>query len=167
MKRIIREILKEEEYLKNVRYISDNVKEVETTITDEVILKYKSLFPNKWILYNKELNYLWVKDKPSEYEGELPHKIYHVSYNPNLDVEGIKPSTSIDNPLGYYGMSFFYLSKEDSLYGSIPYIEGENYLYEIDTNIGVRWYEGFNEPLDGEENITTNELIDPQYISKL
>jgi len=46
-------------------------------------------------------------------------------------------------------------------------MEGENYLYEVSTNIpDIEWYEGFNQPIDGEENITTNSFIEPEYIIK-
>ena len=56
---------------------------------------------------------------------------------------------------------------DDVEYGSIPYMEGENYLYEVSTNIpDIEWYEGFNQPIDGEENITTNSFIEPEYIIK-
>lgn len=42
-----------------------------------------------------------------------------------------------------------------------------NYLYEIDTDATNIWLEGFNEPLDGEENVTTSDYIEPKYIKKL
>jgi hypothetical protein len=129
--------------------------------------EYQEQYLDKWILFNKELGFIWIKDKPRLFNYSLPKKVYHVSVNPNLDKIGIKPSTKNSTPFGYYDFSFFYLNLEDVEYGSIAYIEGENYLYEVSTNIpDVEWYEGFNEPIDGEENITTNSFIEPVYIIK-
>ena len=56
---------------------------------------------------------------------------------------------------------------EDAEYGSIPHMGGKTYLYEVDTNATNNWLEGFNEPLDGEENITTSDFIKPQFIKKI
>lgn len=79
----------------------------------------------------------------------------------------IKPSTENNTPFGYYDLSFFYLSLEDAIDGSIPHIENENNLYEIDTIGTNNWLEAINIDLDGEENITTSEFIDPKYITKI
>ena len=148
--------------------LEDNIIEIETHVNDEKIKEFKSRYPNKWILYNKELELIWIKDKPKLFWGTLPEKVYHVSKNPNLDEIGIKPSTENSTPFGYYNFSFFYLDFDDAFYGSIPYVEGENHIYEITTDIpDVEWYEGFNEPLDGEENITTNSFINPFFIKKI
>jgi hypothetical protein len=146
---------------------SENITQIKTSVSDQKIKEYEMKYPNKWILFNEELGYIWVKDKPKLYYGSLPKKIYHVSDNPDLDKIGIKPSTKSSTPFGYYDFSFFYLSLEDVEYSSIQYIEGENYLYEVSTNIpDIEWYEGFNQPIDGEENITTNMFIEPEYIVK-
>ncbi len=162
-------------YLKRIdiynedRQLSSNIVEIDIPeITDGVITKYKNKYPNKWILYNKELGYIWIKDKPKLLYGYLPKKVYHVSNNPNLDKIGIKPSSELDTPFGYINFTFFYLSQKDAENGSIPYMKGENFLYEIDTNIpNIEWYEGFNEPIDGEENITTNNFIPSLYVKKI
>ncbi len=146
--------------------ISDNVIEVSTKVDDFIIDSYQKKYPDKWILSNKKLDKIWIKDKPNLFDGSLPEYVYHVSSNPNLCDLGIEPSSATETPLGYYDMSFFYLSEEDSYYGSMPYLEGENYLYEIPTDIpDVDWYEGFNESLDGEENITTNCFIPSEFIN--
>jgi hypothetical protein len=147
---------------------SENIIQIETSVSIQKIKEYKKQYPNKWILFNKELNYIWIKDKPKLFNDVLPEKLYHVSKNPNLDEIGIKPSTENSTPFGYYEFSFFYLDLDFIEDGSIPYMEGQNYLYEISTNIpNIKWYEGFNEPIDGEENITTNSFIEPKYINKL
>jgi hypothetical protein len=146
---------------------SENITQIKTPVSDQKIKEYEMKYPNKWILFNEELGYIWVKDKPKLYYGLLPKKIYHVSGNPDLDKIGIQPSTKSSTPFGYYDFSFFYLNLEDVEYGSIPYMKGENYLYEVSTNIpDIEWYEGFNQPIDGEENITTNRFIGPEYIVK-
>ena len=150
------------------RKFSDNVVEIGTLVNDKTINWYKKKYPNKWILFNKELGYIWIKDFPKLFYGSLPEKIYHVSNIPNLDKIGIKPSTENSTPFGYYNFSFFYLDRDDVEYSSIPYIEGENHLYAILSDIpNVEWYEGFNYPIDGEENITTNSFISPMYIEKI
>ena len=146
---------------------SENIIQIKTSVSDRKIKEYERKYPNKWILFNSEMGYIWIKDKPKLFYGSLPKKIYHVSENPNLDKIGIKPTTENSTPFGYYDFSFFYLDLDDVGYGSIPYMEGENYLYEVSTNIpDIEWYEGFNQLIDGEENITTNSFIEPEYIIK-
>jgi len=184
MKNLIRKILKEEiefnydqddldkvdkwELEKEGRRFSENIIEIATHVNDEKIKEYKSRYPNKWILYNTELERIWIKDKPKLFWGTLPEKVYHVSKNPNLGEIGIKPSTQNSTPFGYYDISFFYLNFDDAFYGSKPHLEGKNNLYEITTNIpDIKWYEGFNEPIDSEENITTNSFINPFFIKKI
>ena len=150
------------------KQLSNNVKEIEVNVSDDKIKYYMNKYPNKWILFNKELHYIWIKDKPELFSGSIPDKLYHVSNVPDLDKIGIKPSSETSTPFGYYDFTFLYLFKEDIEYGSIPYEFGVNYLYEIDTNIpNIKWYEGFNEELDGEENITTNCFIPAEYIEKI
>lgn len=147
---------------------SENIIQIKTTVSDQKVKEYQKQYFDKWILFNKELGYIWIKDKPELFYGSLPEKIYHVSSNPNLDKIGIKPSTENSTPFGYYDISFFYLDLDDIEYGSVPYIEGENYLYEISTNIpNIEWFEGFNKAIDGEENITTDSFIEPGYISRI
>ena len=147
---------------------SENIIQIKTTVSDQKIKEYQEQYLDKWILFNKELGFIWIKDKPRLFNYSVPKKVYHVSGNPNLDKIGIQPSTKSSTPFGYYNFSFFYLNLEDVEYGSIPYMKGENYLYEVSTNIpDVEWYEGFNEPIDGEENITTNSFIEPDYIIKI
>lgn len=144
---------------------SDNVTEYIVDKADKnTISKFKEQFPNKWILSFD--NSIFVKDKPKEFNDELPKKVYHVSKIDNLDKIGIKPSTETNTPFGYYNISFFYLNKNDANYGSIS-LNDNNYLYEIDTNANVKWLEGFNKPIDGEKNITTSDYIEPKYIKKL
>lgn len=152
------------------REMSSNVIEFEVDyIDDSLIQKYQEKYPDKWILYydNDDIKYVFVKDKPNKYVGKIPKKVYHVSYIDDLDIIGIKTSTELNSPFGYYNISFFYLNEDDALYGSIPYEEGTNFLYEIDTNSTSNWLEGFNEPIDGEENITTSDFIKPEYIKKI
>jgi hypothetical protein len=138
-------------------------------INSDVIGYFKNKYPKKWILPSSEYgeNIIFVKDLPKKYSGYLPDKIYHVSNIDNLDKIGIKTSSETESPFGYYDISFFYLDKNDAIEGSIPHIEGETFLYEIDTNIDINWLEGFNEPLDGEENITTSSFIKPEHIKKI
>lgn len=150
--------------------ISSNIIQFSVNNIDKSVIDYfKSKYPNKWILPSSEYgaNYIFVKDIPKEYYGDLPDKVYHVSEVNNLDKIGIKPSTETGSPFGYYNISFFYLNEDDAMYGSIPHSEGETYLYEVDTNTNVNWLEGFNEPIDGEENITTSDFIEPKYIKKI
>jgi len=172
LSRIVRRVIKENEDVESK--FSENIIEIKTTVSAQKIKKYQEQYSDKWILFNKELGLIWIKDKPrlftifgsSTYDS-VPKKVYHVSWNPNLDKIGIKPQTENSSPFGYYDFSFFYLDLEDVEDGTIPYMEGENYLYEVSTNIpGVEWYEGFNAPIDGEENITTNSFIEPEYIIK-
>lgn len=162
------QFLNESHLDKNVKQFTSNILEIETSVTDDKIEKYINKYPNKWVLYDKELGFIWIKDKPKLFYGQLPEKVYHVSNNPNLDKIGIKTSSETTTPFGYYDFTFFYLSLDDVDYGSILYEKGKNYLYETDTNIpNINWYEGFNEPIDGEENITTNSFISPNYIKKI
>ena len=191
MKRLIRKILKEEIEFNygqeifdergtwdgnrfilgdGVSRLEDNIIEIKTHVNDEKIKELKSRYPNKWILANKELELIWIKDKPELFWGEIPEKVYHVSKHPYLDEIGIKPSSETETPLGYYNISFFYLDFDDAFSedASIPYIEGKTHIYEITTDIpDVEWYEGFNYSLDFEENITTNSFINPLYIKKI
>lgn len=149
------------------RFLSSNVQEFNVDVNDETIKKFIDKYSTKWILYNKKLGFIWVKDKPKRFTGDLPQKVYHVSPNPNLDKLGIKPCSKLESPFGYYDISFFYLSREDADYGSIPFMLGENYIYEVDTRANVNWLEGFNEPLDGEENLATSDFVDPKWITKI
>jgi len=145
-----------------------NIKNFGIEITDDLIQKFKQGFPDKWILHNVEYGCIWVKDIPSKFEGKVPRKVYHVSDLPNLDEIGINPNTSIEDPFGYYNISFFYLTKADALdSGATKQKTKDNYLYLIDTNCGVKWLEAFNLEMDGEENITTNHFIKPEFITKL
>jgi len=154
--------------IKESKKITNNIVQIETDINNDVLNYYYKKYPNKWVLYNKELGYIWIKDKPNLFYRDLPNNVYHISKNPNLDKTGIKTSSETETPFGYFNFSFFYLNVEDANYGSIPHIEGETYLYEVDTDIpNLDWYEGFNESLDGEENITTNSFIEPKYVKKI
>ena len=56
---------------------------------------------------------------------------------------------------------------DDANEGSIPYIESENYLYEIDTNATTNWTNAINKPIDGEDGITTSDIIKPEFIKKI
>ncbi len=134
-------------------------------ITDDLIDQFKNKFKDKWIL-TFDNDYIFVKDRPVKYDGKLPKKVYHVSPIDNLDKIGILPSSKTESPFGYYNISFFYLSIEDSEGGSIPYMDGM-YLYEIDTKSTNNWTNGFNEELDEEENITTSDIINPEFIKKI
>jgi len=153
--------------IKEGKQISSNVEEFTIqNIDEDIIKKFQTEYPDKWILYSKELNYLWIKSKPNQFDGIIPDKVYHVSKIDKLDEIGIKPSTETESPFGYYNISFFYLDEEDAEYGSVLHTDN-TFLYEVDTNATEKWLEGFNEELDGEENITTSDFIEPQYINKI
>lgn len=139
-------------------------------INDKVMAEFQDNFPNKWIIpstsYGK--NWIFVKDKPNPFTDNLPKNVYHVSPIDNLDKIGIKPSTKTESPFGYYNLTFFYLNEEMTKFGSIPYIEGKNYLYEIDTNCPVKWLEDVNKDIDEEEGIIcTSDFINPDFIKKI
>lgn len=161
--------LKRFESINNSTNISSNVIQFEVDkINKEVIEEFRSKYPDKWILtyeYDDE-KIIFIKDKPKKFNGDLPEYVYHVSDKRNLDKIGIKTSTKTESPFGYYNMSFFYLNIEDVYGGSVPKID-ENFLYKVDTKCTKNWYEGFNQPIDEEENITTSDFIKPEFITKI
>jgi len=149
---------------------SENITEYKVdVINKKVIDSFQKEFPDKWILtYDSDDEHLiFVKDKPIPFEDEIPEYVYHVSKKKNLEDIGIKTSTYKESPFGYYDLSFFYLNEEDAEEGSIPYEKGKTYLYEIDTTATDNWTNAINEPIDGEENITTSDFIKPEFIKKI
>lgn len=131
-------------------------------VTSEIISQFKKQFPNKWILSYE--NTIFVKDKPRKYDGDIPEYVYHVSNSKLPLTKGLKPSTKLNSPFGYYNLTFFYLNEEDAEYGSIPHIDGKTYLYRVDTKATNNWLEPINMPMDGEDGLTTSDFISPEYI---
>jgi len=138
-------------------------------VDEDIIDEFQHEFPDKWIIPSTSYgnNWIFVKDKPEKYEGKVPNKIYHVSTEKpdNILMTGIKPSTKLESPFGYYDLTFFYLNKSDALCGGVTFIEGKNYLFEIDTSFTDNWLEDVNRYMDEEEDIiTTSEIVPPEYI---
>lgn len=155
----------------NRKVISPNVIQYTVDeINDKVISEFQKNFPDKWIIPSTTYGEKWifVKDKPKPFTDYLPKKVYHVSPIDNLDKIGIKASTKTESPFGYYNLTFFYLNMDGIRYGSIPYIEGKNHVYEIDSDCPVKWLEDVNKDIDEEEDIVcTNGFIEPGFVKKI
>ena len=113
------------------------------TEIEQLRLKYTEYV----ILYNNEMNVLWIRSKPIKIDITKYSNLYHYSHSSqrNFIIEnGLQTSSSLDNSLGYENLLFFYTSIEGhSMYNGYdiwlinPSMYNNNWYEDPNNKIGI------------------------------